>query len=150
MENVKSSWWQAGKSRSFSDERWPGVPLTAGCAFAHCPCVLAHNPFLSSDLFPGLRWGDPRPWMCHTRDSPPWHSPCRLLLLTEAPQEPPPGTWVHWTYWVNLVLKLFVNTPFKRPHLHRSIAVCPTSTREMLSFWCLKIILITPIKTICV
>lgn len=150
MKNVKCSWSQAGKSRSFSDQRWPGVPLTAGYVFTHYCCVLTHNPFRCSDLFPRLKWGDPRLWTSRTRGSPPQYSTCRLLLVTEALQEPPPGTWVHWTYRVNLVFKPFVNTPFKRPHLHKSTAICPTSAWETLSFWYLKIILITPIKTICV
>lgn len=60
MENVKSSWLEEGKSRSFSDQRWPGVPFVAGFAFTHCPCVLTYNPFLCLDLFPGFKWGDPK------------------------------------------------------------------------------------------
>lgn len=149
MENVTAD-LQAGKSRSFSNQRWLGVPLTAGHAFTHCPCVLTCNPFFCSALFPGLKQGDPRLWTCRTRGSPPRQSPRRLRLGTEAPQEPPPGTWVHRTYQVDLVFKSFVNKPFKKRHLHESLAVCPTSSWETLSFWCPEIILVTPIKTSCV
>lgn len=146
MKNVTDD-LQADKRGSFSNQKWLRVAVTAGHTFTHSPCVLTCNPSLCLDLFPGLNWGDPRMWTCHTRSSPHWHNPCSLLNGAGAPQEPPPGPWVCRTYQVNLVFKPFVNMPFRWPHLCKSIAVRPTLTWVTLSFWYLKIIPVTPIKT---